>query len=98
MNIELKNVQVCSMFSHETFCFDADFYVNGKKAGTVENRGGGEANHVRWEDPKQGAEVEAYAASLPPYQDVEYNQELPMTLDFYISLLVDKHLDAVEAH
>lgn len=95
MKIELKNLKVCTMFSHETFCFEADFYVDGKKEGTVENRGDGEANHVRWEDRSMESKVEAYAKSLPPYQDTEYNQELPMDLDFYISLMVDAHLDSV---
>jgi hypothetical protein len=39
MNIELKNVKHSEFASHETNCFEATIYVDGKKAGEAHNNG-----------------------------------------------------------
>jgi hypothetical protein len=44
MKIELKNVKHSEFASHETYCFMASVYINGKKAGSVSNHGHGACN------------------------------------------------------
>jgi len=39
--ITLKNIKVIKRMSHETECFTASVYIDGKKAGSVENTGQG---------------------------------------------------------
>jgi len=46
MNIELKNVKYSEFASHETHCFEATIYVDGKKAGTAENGGYGAITQI----------------------------------------------------
>jgi hypothetical protein len=41
MKVELKKLKLHNDLSHETFCFSAVLYVDGKEIGVVENRGDG---------------------------------------------------------
>lgn len=41
MNIELKNIKYSAFASHETHCFQATLYVDGKRTATVSNDGNG---------------------------------------------------------
>ena len=41
MKIEIKNVKYIDELSHETLCFFATLHIDGKKVGTVANRGCG---------------------------------------------------------
>jgi hypothetical protein len=64
MKIELKNIKYSEFASHETSCYEATIYIDGKKAGIVENDGRGGCDHVT---PWQLAdEIDAYAKTLPP--------------------------------
>lgn len=45
MDIKLKNVKHSEFASHETDCFQASVYIDGKKAGTVINDGQGGPNY-----------------------------------------------------
>jgi hypothetical protein len=50
VKVELKNVKVAKFASHETTCFEASIYIDGKKAGMVWNDGqGGSNNYHPWE-------------------------------------------------
>ena len=63
MKIELKNIKYSEFSSHETSCYEATIYIDGKKAGIVENDGRGGCDHVT---PWQLAnDIDAYAKTLP---------------------------------
>ena len=63
MKIELKNIKYSGFASHETSCYEATIYIDGKKAGTVENGGYGGCDSVH---PYQVAQqIDAYAKTLP---------------------------------
>ena len=50
MKITLKNVKVHRDLSEETLWFSASIYLDGKKAGTVSNRGCGGCNEYYWKN------------------------------------------------
>jgi hypothetical protein len=63
MKIELKNIKHSEFASHETNCYEATIYIDGKKAGVVSNDGHGGCDHVTpWE---LAVEIDAYAKTLP---------------------------------
>jgi len=63
MKIELKNIKHAEFASHETSCYEATIYIDGKKVGTVDNDGQGGTDNVQpWEVAQQ---IDAYAATLP---------------------------------
>ena len=64
MKIELKNIKHSEFASHETNCYEATIYINGKREGVVSNDGQGGCDSVH---PWQLAqEIDAYAKALPP--------------------------------
>ena len=69
MNIELKNVKYSEFASHETHCYEASIYIDGKKAGTAHNNGYGASTDIY---PNTLYEtLQAYALTLPP---IEYDE------------------------
>lgn len=84
MNIELKNLRTYPRLSDETNAFNADVWIDGKKAGTAENDGKGGANLLYFADFKLLHAFEKWAKAQPPVDG------LKMDADFYISLLVDR--------
>jgi hypothetical protein len=63
MKIELKNVKHSEFASHETNCYQATIYIDGKRVGTVENDGRGGCDSVH---PYQVArQIDEYAKTLP---------------------------------
>ena len=63
MKIELKNIKYAAFASQETSCYEATIYIDGKKAGTVENNGHGGSDNVHpWE---LANEIDEYAKALP---------------------------------
>jgi len=63
MKIELKNIKHSEFASHETNCYQATIYIDGKRVGTVENDGQGGCDHVH---PYQVAQqIDQYAKTLP---------------------------------
>jgi hypothetical protein len=64
MKIELKNIKHSEFASHETNCYEATIYINGKREGLVSNDGqGGPDNVTPWQ---LAQEIDAYAKTLPP--------------------------------
>ena len=51
MKLELKNIKHSEFASHETFCFEANLYVNGKPFAHVRNDGQGGADYL-YQDPR----------------------------------------------
>jgi hypothetical protein len=90
MNIELKNIKHSSFASHETNCYSASIYVDGKKAGTVDNQGYGGADNIHWNDSVFGQSVEDWAASQPNIK-TEYG-EMTYDLELLFGQLVDQWL------
>ena len=63
MKIELKNVKHSEFASHETHCYQATIYIDGKRVGTVENDGHGGCDFIH---PASVAhQINEYAKSLP---------------------------------
>jgi hypothetical protein len=92
MKIELKNVKHSEFASQETDCFQASVYIDGKKAGTVQNDGHGGCNYY---EPWELADtLNEYANTLPPVR-YEYNGEektIPEEADTVIGNLLNQHL------
>jgi hypothetical protein len=64
MNIELKNVKHSQFASHETNCFEASIYIDGKKAGTAENSGQGGCTSISPNTLYHT--IKAHTDTLPP--------------------------------
>jgi len=67
MNIELKNVKHSEFASHETNCYEATIYIDGKKMGNAENSGQGGTTSIYPNTLFQT--LQAYAETLPPIVD-----------------------------
>ncbi len=63
MKITLKNVKHAEFASQETHCFSATVYIDGAKAGTVENSGHGGPNSY-WPHSVQ-TQIDTCAKTLP---------------------------------
>lgn len=68
MKLELKNVKTSRFASHETECFEASIYCDGKRAGKVCNNGHGGPNFYDWKSKRLGRQIETWAAE----QDLPY--------------------------
>ena len=90
MKIELKNVKYSDFASHETHCFEASVYIDGKRAGIVSNDGQGGSNNY---DSRALVEaLKAHAKTLPKlrYEEHEFEQDA----DTLIGNLLMDHLYA----
>ncbi len=81
--------------SQETHCFSATVYIDGVKAGTVSNDGGGGAD--RHEPQSLYDRLTAYAKTLPPIDmESRFNdgvkREIPESAETVIGDLVNKFL------
>lgn len=93
MKIELKKLKIAEHLSEETTAYTADVYIDGKCIGYAKNDGqGGETdircNHAS-DSPLHKLLYDAieWAKNQPPYSEGG-GAPLPMTLDFYIDLMV----------
>jgi hypothetical protein len=93
MHIELRRIKVFEEMSRETEAFTAELWVDGKKLGHVMNDGGGGASNIEVADRPRLDAVEAYAAALPSAKSDDFAEGLPMDLDFYLALLLERHLE-----
>lgn len=66
MKIELKKFVANQKFSEETLMFRAEIWIDGKRAGEVENEGRGGSNSVHYNDPTMGDRVRAWLHAQPP--------------------------------
>jgi hypothetical protein len=90
MKIELKNVKHSEFASHETYCFEAAIYIDGKRAGTVENNGQGGCNFYHPRELEEA--IKAHAKTLPK---VQYDaHEFDQDADTLIGDLLVQHLHA----
>lgn len=63
MKIELKNVKHSEFASHETNCFEASVYIDGKRIGTASNDGQGGSHN--YDSRKLVEALMAHAKTLP---------------------------------
>lgn len=95
MNIELKNIVVFEKMSEETTAFHGTIRIDGKPVGEAGNDGKGGATYYRASHHdfipliKQ---AEEYCRQLPPYK-FGNGPDLPMDLEFYLDLIVEKHIE-----
>ena len=94
MKIELKNVKYSEFASHETSCFEASVYIDGKRIGTASNDGQGGSNNY---DSRELVEaLTAYANTLPTRTWTLNGEavEVPPDMDTVIHDLLMAHLYA----
>ena len=99
MKIEIKNLKHSEFASHETNCFEASVYADGKRIGVVSNDGQGGCNS--YSHPRSTwAPIEDYAKTLPPSKytmtrdGVQTEVDLPIDMDSVIDGLVTDALYA----
>ena len=97
MKITLKNILHSQFASHETLCFEASIYVDGKRRGTVENDGRGGCNNEWWDDREFGKSVYEHIKTLPevtlPWDETK---TMPQSLDIIIDELMNDWLASKE--
>jgi len=92
MKITLKNIKHSEFASHETHCFEASIYIDGKRRATVSNCGQGGCNDEHWDDRTVMDAVYDYVKTLPPV-DVEWGDgTMPQSFDTIIGELVNDWL------
>lgn len=89
VKIELRKVKIAKFASEETVCFQAEVWVDGKKAGMANNQGHGGPNDIY--PPALAQRIEEYAKTLPDLES-EWGP-LKMGADLLISELVSDHQD-----
>ena len=87
MKIEIKNVKHSEFASHETSCFEASVYIDGVRAGIVENDGQGGCNRYHPHDLE--IKIDTYAKTLQSkFSDLSYDEDA----DTVIGDLLTEHL------
>lgn len=97
MKIEVKKISHNARLSEETMCFSADLYIDGKNIGTVSNRGHGGSNDFGVYGAENQAAMyraEQFCKELPVYRS--YDMDLPMDLEFFVTLLVSREISRKE--
>jgi len=92
--IELKNLKHSDFASQETYCFEANVYIDGKKAGTVSNQGCGGCHSYH---PNTLYQILAKEAAKLPHHEWRLNDEVLSVApdaDTIISELVTEALTA----
>lgn len=95
MKIELKKIYTNERFSEETNCFQAEIWCDGKKVGMCENDGhGGCTNYsgLIKHHSEDIIKMEEFCKTLPPEPSEYFPEGLPMNLELYLDLLLEKHL------
>ena len=95
MKIELKKIEFSERMSQETNCFVADIYCDGKKVGYCSNDGHGGCTTYHGVDKFRSEDItkmEEYCKTLPPEKSEFFPEGLPMDLEMFIDLLLEKYL------
>jgi hypothetical protein len=66
VRVELKRLQIYERMSEETTAFNADVWIDGKKAGTADNNGHGGNTNVRIDDRALAAALREHGRTLMP--------------------------------
>ena len=89
MNLQLKNIKVHHGLSQETLCFEASVYLEGKRIGTIANRGCGGANEIGISatDVKR---IESWLAKNQTYKGYD-GETKPMNFELWSFLEAERH-------
>jgi len=92
MNIELRNIKTNNALSHETICFSANLYLDGKKLGEVVNRGCGGSHEYSFGYGKDHDKMDEWCKSnLPKWgSEFEEGKEYDTDLEMHLSELVNE--------
>lgn len=94
MKFEIKNLKHSEFASHETHCFEATLYVDGKRTAIVENDGNGGADLVTPIKPFTHADIrkiEEHIKTLPNYKFMD--EEFEQSLEVIVGDLVNEALN-----
>lgn len=98
----LKNVKYAAFQSHETHCYQASLYLNGKKVANVSNEGHGGPEWVEFVSDEAKTATNDALAAMPKHK-CSFNDPktgepayLDMTLEFVCGDLMDDWLAAKE--
>ena len=89
MKIELKNIKTNNALSEETICFSANVYRDGKKIGTIGNRGCGGDHEYGFDYDEQKLMNEWCKSNLPSWGDDD--EKFDMDLELHISMMVEEY-------
>jgi hypothetical protein len=92
--ITIKNLKHFAAMSHETYCFTASVYWDGKKIGTVENPGHGGCHKYRVSRAVLEQVEEWIGANIDAYTEAggDYAMTLNVDLDWIITDLITDQL------
>ena len=91
MKVELKKIKVSKMMSKETTAFEADLWIDGKKAASIHNNGSGGSNSYYFEDKATEQKFFAFCNSLPPIPSEYFPNGMPMDEEIVVGNLLEKH-------
>ena len=99
MQIELKNFKHSEFASHETHCYEATIWIDGKRSFLAQNDGQGGSDHYYplinstaacTEFNAVMARIEAHCNSLPKYgSEFGGEDDMPMNLEILIGDLIN---------
>jgi hypothetical protein len=94
INLELKNIQVRSTRSEDTYCYQAVLYCEGRRVADVANDGTGGPDRVHWYVPEAKEEIEAAFRRAPPVKVVisGITAEIPNSLELWCGERVSDHM------
>jgi len=96
MKVEVKNVKIMNSLSEETLCFSASVYVDGKRCGSVSNRGNGGCHE--WDDNLLKQKIDNYASTLAEeeWRGMKAQPDADYLVDRAMEVyLVDKEVAAI---
>jgi len=94
MKITLKNFKYSEFASHETHCFEASVYIDGKRAGIASGDGNGGCMTIHPHALRD--KIDAYARTLPPvtYDEITVEQDAETILGVLITqTLIERDLN-----
>lgn len=94
MKIELKGIKHYPSLSEETNCYEASLYVDGKKIGTVSNRGTGGCDSFYGDHAACAAANDWCKANLPTYTfeiGGEHHTN-PTDIEMHCASLLEDHI------
>lgn len=90
LTVELRKFKHAAALSHETEAISAEIWINGLRAGSIENSGRGACHDLRWLDPRSEDVLADHCAALPKVSSDGF--ELEVCVDLFFSILIDEKI------
>ena len=84
MKFTLKNIKFSEFASHDSNCFQATVYIDGKRSGVVNNDGWGGCNNYQWNSKDIEDKVRTWELAQPKLPSKYNDDGLDFDLDFLI--------------